>query len=99
MFADDESSAEDASSALTMAEQITLSTVRLECPLSKDTIRRGTGFFYRFALADGSPFPAIITNAHVLDGVRHVTFHVCAGDAEGRPLKGNHHTITIDDIS
>jgi hypothetical protein len=99
MLADDDEDGQDASSALTMAEQITLSTVRLECELARGRLRRGTGFFYRFYCGDGASQPAIVTNAHVVLDARQVSFHVFVGDSEALRRENGHHRITVGDVS
>jgi hypothetical protein len=78
--------------------QVALCTVRLECRLDGSSVRRGSGFFYEFSSQRGSPSSVIITNTHVVQGAKSVSFHLCAADADGNPVRGRHHQITVESI-
>lgn len=77
---------------------VALCTVRLECRLDGSLVRRGTGFFFEFSGPHGSKASVIITNAHVVDGAKSVSFHLCAADTEGKPVRGRHHQIVVEAI-
>jgi hypothetical protein len=75
---------------LTESEQLTYSTVRIECRLSDGKISTGTGFFFRF-LDDGTlHVPVIVTNKHVVEGSVEGSFilHEAFDNGEPNP-KGN----------
>src|SRR5438128_1504483 len=81
--------------SLVTTDQITLCTVRLDCSVPGRRSQIGTGFFYEFATEAG-PSVVIISNEHVVRDAKHVSFHVCAADQDGHPLKGLHHEIPIE---
>jgi V8-like Glu-specific endopeptidase len=79
---------------LTASEQLTFSTVRIECQLQTGEISTGTGFFFRF-LDDGNQYiPAIVTNKHVIEGAEYGQFHLNLADPSGQP-SGQHENFRI----
>lgn len=84
-------------SNLTVSEQLTHSTVRIECDTS-DGISTGTGFFFR-CLDDGNQFvPVIATNKHVIAGSTNGRFHLTLANDEGNPRVGSHIRIDLPDF-
>jgi hypothetical protein len=61
---------------LSITEQLTYSTVRLEARLPGGRSSIGTGFFYRFLDEGEQHVPALVTNKHVVSGATEVTFFV-----------------------
>lgn len=54
---------------LSLSEQLTYSTIRIECTLANGALSIGTGFFFMFhpdGLGVGSRVPTIVTNKHVV---------------------------------
>lgn len=83
---------------LTISEQLTHSTVRIECLLSDGTTGTGTGFFFR-CLEDGdSHVPAIVTNKHVVANSREGRFHLTIRGADNGPIIGQHLHISLDNF-
>lgn len=81
--------------SLTASEQLTFSTVRIECQIQTGEVSTGTGFFFRF-LEFGEQFiPVIVTNKHVVEGATYGRFHINLADATGQP-SGHHESITAD---
>ena len=80
---------------LTPSEQLTYSTVRIECETATGT-STGTGFFYNFADQGKQHVPAIVTNRHVVAGAirGRIFLHTC--DAQGAPVPGQHFGYTLD---
>jgi hypothetical protein len=75
---------------LSISEQLTYSTVRIECEFPGGERGSGTGFFYRF-LDDGTRHvPAIVTNKHVVVGATAGRFHLTLRDADGGPKRAGH---------
>lgn len=62
-------------SNLSRAEQLILSTVRLECA-SRSGLCTGTGFFFEFPRTEFASVPVIITNRHVVEGCTSGTIHL-----------------------
>jgi hypothetical protein len=65
----------DESPTLSPAEQLSFSTVRIECdtPVGSST---GTGFFFAFCETGNQHVPAIVTNKHVVEGATVGRFRV-----------------------
>ena len=80
---------------LTPSEQLTHSTVRIECDLADGSRSTGTGFFFRFLDEGEQHVPAIVTNKHVIAGAATGRFHLTLRDAEGSPLVGQHLNIEL----
>lgn len=80
---------------LTVSEQLTYSTVRIECLLADGTVGTGTGFFFRCLEEDGRHVPVIATNKHVVENSREGRFHLTLRDNEGHPLIGQHLNISL----
>lgn len=80
---------------LTPSEQLTFSTIRIECILENGDVSTGTGFFFRFLESGENHVPAIITNKHVIDGAITGSFFLSSSDENGY-LAGNHRPITFD---
>ncbi|NQU68319.1 MAG: trypsin-like peptidase domain-containing protein [Candidatus Marinimicrobia bacterium] len=71
---------------LTTAEQLMYSTVRIECPIDKDTSSSGSGFIFHFAQEGEMRVPAIVTNKHVVRDMTHGFFYMhLASETEGMP--------------
>ena len=83
---------------LTPSEQLTHSTVRIECLLADGTVGTGTGFFFQCLEADGRHVPVIATNKHVVDNSREGRFSLTLRDNEGGPLIGQHLSISLDNF-
>lgn len=82
---------------LTPSEQLTHSTVRIECE-TPDGMSTGTGFMFR-ALDDGQQHvPVIVTNKHVVRGARRGWFHLTRRAADGGPQIGQHLRIEVSDF-
>lgn len=83
---------------LTVSEQLTYSTVRIESLLADGNVGTGTGFFFN-CLDEGSRHvPVIATNKHVVLNSREGRFHLTLRDAEGNPLVGQHLNISLDNF-
>jgi V8-like Glu-specific endopeptidase len=84
-------------SQLTPSEQLTHSTVRIECETAEG-MSTGTGFFFN-TLDDGKRrVPVIITNKHVISGARRGWFHLTKRKSDGAPDVGKHLRIEVPDF-
>ncbi len=82
---------------LTPAEQLTHSTVRIECETT-DGMSTGTGFFFR-AMDDGQRHvPVIVTNKHVVAGARRGWFHLTKRKPDDSADIGQHIRIEVADF-
>jgi hypothetical protein len=83
---------------LSPIEQITYSTVRIECVLQGRAVSTGTGFFCRLLQKEGRFAPVIVTNRQVVLGARRGRLHLCLPEATVRPVAAKHHTIVLEDF-
>lgn len=85
---------------LSISEQLTYSTVRIECELIGGSIGTGTGFFFKF-LEDkitNRCVPVIITNKHVIkDSIRGRLIFTKAND-NFEPLDKEHFKLQLDNF-
>ncbi len=81
-----------------VSDQLTYSTIRIECELQDGNIGTGTGFFFTFTLTDNKSVPAIVTNKHVIEGAKQGKFHFNLADENGQPLKATHTSFIINNF-
>lgn len=82
---------------LSISEQLSYSTVRLECH-TPNGIQTGTGFFFKF-LDDGSQFvPVVITNIHVIKNAITGKFIMTKSDENGEPILTEHYPIELNNF-
>jgi hypothetical protein len=88
-----------ASATIPMAatEQLMYSTVRI-FQQSAGQLRWGTGFLFRFFNTGDLHVPAIVTNKHVLEGMKDCQFLVASANADGSPNPNKHLRIDIADV-
>jgi hypothetical protein len=85
---------------LSASEQLTYSTVRIECEFANGGSGTGTGFFFRF-LDDkdtGSHVPVVITNKHVIEGATKGRLIMTKADANNEPLDTQHFQVFFDNF-
>jgi V8-like Glu-specific endopeptidase len=58
---------------MSITEQIMYSTVRIECEGADNGIYTGTGYFFLFKYDGESSIPVVITNKHVVEGMKKGT--------------------------
>ena len=85
---------------LSASEQITYSTVRIECDYSDGTSGTGTGFFFQFLRdeATGSHVPVVITNKHVINGASKGRLIITKKDVNNQPLDTQHFQVYFDNF-
>lgn len=77
---------------LTASEQLSYSTVRIECEYVDGSSGTGTGFFFNF-LEDKEKqirTPVIVTNKHVIEGSTKGKFVLTKADENGHPIDQDH---------
>lgn len=84
--------------ALGVMEQLTHSTVRIECTLGNGNTSCGTGFFMQLLRSGERHVPVIVTNKHVIHGARLGRIHFTFQTAEGGPDHGSHQRYEIDNF-
>jgi hypothetical protein len=83
---------------LSLSEQLTYCTTRIECTLSEGRCSVGTGFFFRFLEKEDTHIAALITNKHVVAGAREGRFRLHVADASGAPSRSEWFDVTLDDF-
>jgi hypothetical protein len=91
--------------ALTATEQLMYSTVRLtyeETTKINDQVvirtKWGTGFLFAFFKTETTSYPAIVTNRHVVEGMKECHFSFAAMASDGTPDLNNHFPIKIGEF-
>ena len=80
---------------LSPSEQLTYSTVRIECDLKGGGKSTGTGFFFKF-LDDGQNFvPVVVTNNHVVKDAVQGRFLLHEGDNDGGPHTDSNFSVSL----
>lgn len=70
---------------LSLLEQLVFCTARIEATDTEGNQYSGTGFFYNFQL-EGMELPFLITNRHVIKGMKTIRFGFSNADEQGNPL-------------
>lgn len=84
---------------LSISEKLTYSTIRIQCTYSNGEIGTGTGFFYQFCQEeDGTHYPVVITNKHVVSDAVECKLVFTTKDLDGNPSDTNHISIKIPDL-
>lgn len=85
---------------LSASEQITYSTVRIECDYQDQTSGTGTGFFFQFLKNEttGNNVPVVITNKHVINGATKGRLIFTKANANNEPLDTQHFEVYFDNF-
>ena len=87
--------------ALSISEQLTHCTIRIECQSQSGNVSLGTGFFFKF-LQEGNDgdthVPVIITNKHVIEGAEWGRFYLNIADEKGVLITGKHEQFSIGEF-
>jgi len=84
---------------LTIAEQLSYSTIRIECVLGSGGCKTGTGFFYGLNMSPNQHTPVIVTNKHVIEEASVGRFVMTRKDDNGAPIVDRHICIELDKFS
>lgn len=85
---------------LSISEQLTYSTVRIECELKTGGTSTGTGFFFKF-LEDkttNTHVPVVVTNKHVIKNASKGKIIITKANAKGEPIDTEHFAISFDNF-
>jgi hypothetical protein len=86
--------------SLSISEQLTYSTVRIECELKNGGSSTGTGFFFKLLedKENGNHIPVVITNKHVIKNSSKGKLIITKADASGKPTDTEHFTMSFDNF-
>lgn len=84
---------------LSASEQLSFSTVRIECSRADGKIGCGTGFFYELLRRQERHVPVVITNKHVVAGAITGRFSLTRKTDDGVPDMGHHMLVEVDDFA
>ena len=80
---------------LSIYEQLSFSTTRIETEDEKGCIFSGTGFFFNLKVKDGI-VPLLVTNKHVVKGMKKGVFRFTTADENANPKCTEHFIITYE---
>lgn len=85
---------------LSLSEQLTYSTVRIECELKTGGTSTGTGFFFNFLenKMNNTPVPVVVTNKHVIKNASKGKLIITKANEKGEPIDTQHFTISFDNF-
>jgi hypothetical protein len=67
------------------SEQMTYTTVRIECDLSDGDVSIGTAFFFQFPRGPDHNIAVLVTNRHVIEGSTHLRIRLLTKKPDGSP--------------
>lgn len=85
---------------LSISEQLSYSTVRIECELKTGGTSTGTGFFFNF-LEDKVNYmhvPVVVTNKHVIRNASRGKLIITKANEKGEPIDTQHFTLAFDNF-
>jgi hypothetical protein len=85
---------------LSTSEQITYSTVRIECEYADGTSGTGTGFFFHMLQneTNNTHVPVVITNKHVINGSKKGRLILTKSDSNNTPIDTEHFQVYFDNF-
>ena len=83
---------------LSITEQLSYSTVRIEVDYPDKTTGSGTGFFFRLLDKGDSHIPVIVTNKHVVKNTIKGRFVLTLQNDDGAPIDSVHKIIEFDNF-
>ena len=85
---------------LSISEQLTYSTVRIECELKTGGTSTGTGFFFNFLedKTNNTHVPVVVTNKHVIKNASKGKLIITKANEKGEPIDTQHFTIAFDNF-
>jgi len=84
---------------MSIVDQVSHSTIRIECSLPGGKTSIGTGFFYNFKRTTDSRVPVIITNKHVIHRALTGTLVFTLAGPDGTPDYGRKHIFKVTDFA
>lgn len=85
---------------LSLTEQLTYTTVRIECDYADGTSGTGTGFFFKFLEDDinNTYVPVVITNKHVINGAVRGRLIITKANSNNEPIDTDHFTVIFNNF-
>ncbi|AWG22725.1 serine protease [Flavobacterium faecale] len=85
---------------LSISEQLTYSTVRIECELKTGGTSTGTGFFFNFLedKTSNTHVPVVVTNKHVIKNASKGKLIITKANEKGEPIDTEHFTLAFDNF-
>lgn len=85
---------------LTLTEQLSYATVRIECKSKDNQLFTGTGYFFRFRINKelNTHIPVVITNKHVIKNAYEGRIIFSKADEEGNPDDKNHFGLFLNNF-
>ncbi len=85
---------------LSLTEQLSYSTVRIECEYTDGNIGTGTGYFFRFKnnKENNNYIPVVITNKHVIEGSKKGRLIFTKANAQHEPLDKEHFNLFFENF-
>ncbi len=85
---------------LSISEQLTYATVRIECEFSNGSRGTGTGYFMRFKedITNNKPISVVITNKHVINGAQRGRLIFSTTHQNNEPNDKDHFEFIFDDF-
>jgi hypothetical protein len=85
---------------LSISEQLTYSTVRIECELKTGGVSTGTGFFFNFLedKLNNTYVPVVVTNKHVIKNASKGKLIITKANDKGEPIDTQHFTLAFDNF-
>jgi V8-like Glu-specific endopeptidase len=85
---------------LSISEQLTYSTVRIECELKTGGTSTGTGFFFNFLedKENNTHVPVVVTNKHVIKNASKGKLIITKANEKGEPIDTQHFTLEFDNF-
>lgn len=84
---------------LSPVEQLSHSTVRIECDFPDGSRGTGSGFFYSLSKTGERHVPVIVTNRHVIEGASNGRFILTLRDADGNPTYGQNRGFNLGNFA
>lgn len=83
---------------LSLSEQLSYSTVRIECDYTDGNSGTGTGFFFKFLESSEGHIPVVITNKHVINNSKRGRLILTKANQNHEPLDNSHFAVYFDDF-
>lgn len=77
-------------------DQLIHTTVRLETTNAHGVRGSGTGFILQICKTEDGYIPVVVTNWHVVEGAKTMSFCMTIADDTGRPKFGAYESVTMD---
>jgi hypothetical protein len=85
---------------LSISEQLTYSTVRIECVDLNGNQSTGTGYFFKFKVNQetGEHIPVVITNKHVIENAKDGRLIFTKATENNEPIDTEHYPVIFDNF-